>query len=350
VAGGVLSLPLLLLPLLLLALGGCSVRKLAVRSLAGALASSGDVFASDPDPELVGDALPFALKTMEALLAEDPTNRGLLVATSRGFTQYSYAFVQLPADRVEATDYARAEEMRARALALYLRARDYALRGLDARHPGIAARLLATPEAAAGELDAEDLELTYWAGASWGAAVAAGKDRPELLADLPSVRALLERVLALDERWGDGAVHEAFISLEAATPAALGGSPERARHHFARAVELSGGNSAGPFVTLAEAVAVPAQDRTEFTTLLDRALTVDLDAAPALRLANTLAQRRARWLLDQADDLFLDDETPDDETPDDEMLDEDEPLDDEEPAELADPPRADGHAETGGAS
>jgi predicted anti-sigma-YlaC factor YlaD len=303
------SLPglLALLAALLLALGGCSVRKLAVRSIAGALAGSGDVFAGDEDPELVGQALPFALKTMEALLAEDPENRGLLLATSRGFTQYAYAFVQGPADRVEETDYARAEELRGRALALYLRARGYALRGLELGHPGLGARLLTDPEAAAAALDRDDLELAYWAGASWGAAVAAGKDRPELLADLPAVRALLERVLALDESWGDGAVHEAFIALEAATPAALGGSPERARAHFARAVELSRGASAGPYVSLAESVAVSAQDRAEFTRLLEQALAVDLAAAPSLRLANTLAQQRARWLLGRADDLILDD-------------------------------------------
>lgn len=301
-------------------LGGCSARKLAVRALAGAMAGSGDVFASDDDPELVGQALPFALKTLEGLLAQDPENRPLLLATARGFTQYAYAFVQLPAERLEAVDWERAEEQRTRARKLFLRARGYALRGLEVEHPGLGDRLLADPAAAAAALGREDLELAYWAAASWGAAIATGKDQPELLADLPAVRALLERALALDESWGDGALHEAFVALEAATPAALGGSPERAREHFARAVELSGGHSAGPYVTLAEAVAVPAQDRAEFTRLLGEAAAVDVDAVPRLRLANVLAQRRAAWLLAQADDLFLDGAVEDDE-----------PLDDEEP-------------------
>lgn len=289
-------------------LGGCSVRKLAVRSLAGAMASSGDVFASDEDPELVAAALPFALKTMEGLLAQDPTNRDLLLATARGFTQYAYAFVEGPADVLEATDFERADAERQRALKLYLRARGYALRGLETSHPGIGERLITDPAAAAAELDREDLDLAYWTAASWGAAIAAGKDRPELLADLPAVRALLERALELDESWGRGALHEAFVSLEAATPAAFGGSPERAREHFARAVELSGGRSAGPYVTLAEAVVVPAQDRAEFEELLGRAQAVDPDAVPELRLANVLARRRAAWLLSRADELFFGEE------------------------------------------
>ena len=298
------------LPLLLLApwVAGCSVRKVAAHTLAGAMTDSGEVFASDEDPELVAAALPFALKTMEGLLAQDPTNRDLLLATASGFTQYAYAFVEQPADLLEAEDFERAEAERQRALKLYLRARGYALRGLETTHPGIAERLVSDPAAAAAEIGRQDLELAYWTAASWGAAISAGKDRPELLADLPAVRALLERALALDESWGGGAIHEACISLEAATPAAFGGSPERAREHFARAVELSGGLSAGPYVTLAEAVSVPAQDRAEFEELLGKAQAVDPDAAPELRLANVLAGRRAAWLLSRADELFFEDE------------------------------------------
>jgi predicted anti-sigma-YlaC factor YlaD len=52
-------------------------------------------------------------------------------------------------------------------------------------------------------------------------------------------------------------------------------------------------------------VALPAQEREEFEELLRRALAVDRVAVPELRLANTLAQRRARVLLAQADELFL---------------------------------------------
>ena len=49
-------------------LSGCSIRSLAINTLAEALAESGSVYASDSDPELVRDALPFALKTFESLL------------------------------------------------------------------------------------------------------------------------------------------------------------------------------------------------------------------------------------------------------------------------------------------
>jgi predicted anti-sigma-YlaC factor YlaD len=61
----------------------------------------------------------------------------------------------------------------------------------------------------------------------------------------------------------------------------------------------------GPRVSLAEGLLVQTQDRAGFTATLEQVLKADVDAAPRFRLANTLAQRRARLLLDHADDLFL---------------------------------------------
>ena len=85
---------LLLIGLLATALvAGCSVRKFAINKLGDSLAESGTTFASDDDPELVGQALPFSLKLIEGLLDASPKHRGLLFAASSGFTQYSYSFV-----------------------------------------------------------------------------------------------------------------------------------------------------------------------------------------------------------------------------------------------------------------
>jgi predicted anti-sigma-YlaC factor YlaD len=287
----------------LVAASGCSIRRIAVNSMASTLSESGETFASDDDPELIRDAIPFALKTYEALLAEVPEHEGLLLATCSGFTQYAYAFVQTDADLLDVTEFDRAMELRARALKLYLRARDYCLRALELEHPGIEQLLVTDPRRAVAAAKPDEVALLYWTGASWGAAVSLGLDRPELVADLPAVRALMDRALALDETYGEGAIHEALITLEA-VPQAMGGSPERARRHFERAVELSKGRSAGPYVTLAASVSIGAQDRAEFVRLLEQALAIDPDAHPPIRLANLITQRRARHLLARVDELF----------------------------------------------
>jgi predicted anti-sigma-YlaC factor YlaD len=285
---------------------GCSLNRFAVNKLGDALAGSGTTFASDDDPELVAAAIPFSLKLMESLLASSPSHRGLLLATTSGFTQYAYAFVQQEAEQLEDRDLARAAEVRTRARKLYLRARDYGLRGLETGHPRFGQQLRADARAAARTATAADVPLLYWTAAAWGAAIALSKDTPDIVADQGLVEALIDRALELDERFADGAIHGFLISYELARQGARGDPNERARVHFDRAVSLTGGQLAGPYVSLAEGVSVSRQDRPEFETLLHRALAIDPDARPEWRLANLVVQRRARWLLSRVDELFLD--------------------------------------------
>ena len=47
------------------------------------------------------------------------------------------------------------------------------------------------------------------------------------------------------------------------------------------------------------------QDVAGFESLLNKAVEFDVDSAPRHRLANLVAQRRAKWLLSRKDDLFL---------------------------------------------
>jgi len=299
--------PVLLAMALALGLsGGCSVRKVAIGGLADALSAGGEGFATDDDPELIRAAVPFSLKTMESLLAEVPEHRGLLLSTCSGFTQYAYAFVQTDAEMAEADDFPRAQALRDRALRMYKRAIGYCLRNLEVRYPGITAGLKKAPEAALAVVkDPADVPVLYWTGAAWGSAVSLGLEDMDLVADLPATRALMDRALALDEDYAQGAVHAALISMDS-LPESMGGSVARARQHFDRAVTLSQGQSAGVYVTLATAVALPAQDRAEFDRLLNEALAIDADKYPSWRLANLIAQQKARYLLSRADTLILD--------------------------------------------
>jgi predicted anti-sigma-YlaC factor YlaD len=284
-------------------LSGCSLKRMAVKTVANTLSDSGDVFTSDDDPELVREAIPFALKTYESLLQSIPTHQGLLLAACSGFTQYAYAFIQTDADLIQARDYEAAKRLRERSLKLYVRGKDYCVRALDARFSGIHEDLLREPERSLARAKKEDVALLYWTGASWGAAISLGLAQPGLVADFPVVRALMDRALVLDETWNSGALHEAMITLDS-LPAALGGSQESARRHFDRAVALQKGLSAGPYLALATGVSVSNQDRAEFERLLEQALAVDPEKNPSNRLVNIILRRRAAALLEQADVLF----------------------------------------------
>ena len=285
----------------------CSIKKMAVNKLGNMLASSGSTFESDEDPELVAAAIPFGLKLYEGLLAESPNNTGLLLAAASGFTEYAYAFVDLPAEEARDESVDRADAMRERARKLYLRANRYGMRGLEARYKGFGAALDNDAATALQRVRKADVPLLYWTAASLGLAISSSKGSPEMIAQLPLVEAIVNRVAELDETFDDGAVPEFLITLEAARSGVKLEDQEAAmRKHFDRVIEISHGKRAGAYVSFAENASVPAQNAAEFKSMLEKALAVDLDADPPNRLANIVAQRRARWLLQHQSELFLD--------------------------------------------
>jgi predicted anti-sigma-YlaC factor YlaD len=131
------------------------------------------------------------------------------------------------------------------------------------------------------------------------------KDDPNIIGDLPIVEAVMERALALNESYDCGAIHGFFVSYEMSRLGEAKGNAENARKHFKRAVDLSDNLNAGYYVALAEAIAIPLEDKEEFKSLLEKALRIDVDKKPEWRLSNIVFQRRARWLLSRIDRLFL---------------------------------------------
>jgi len=287
-------------------LAGCgAIRTSAIKSVANTLSEGGTTFTSHNDPELIEGALPFALTLYESLLDSIPRHEPLLTATCAAYTQYAYGFVQVHAEETQFDDYEKSKRFTERALNLSLRGRDYCWRGLEVRFRNVTQKLKSDPAGAVAAAEKAQVPLLYWSAASLGAAISLGGiDRPELLIDWPVVRALGERALALDERWGNGAVHELMMTVESQGEA-LGGSEERARKHFARAVEIQKGLAPGPYLGLALGVAKSKQDRKEFEELLRRALAIDPAQDPDNRLVTLIMQKRARLFLDHVDDLFL---------------------------------------------
>ena len=289
--------------LLAVALSGCSLKGMAVKAVANTLAAPSDVMTRDNDPELVRDAIPFGLKTYESILESTPKHQPLLIATCSGFTSYAYGFIQTDADLLQFTDRPASSAGTDRAMKMYLRAKDFCMRALQLRYPGIGKALIADPDDALKKTTKKDVELLYWTAASWGSGMSLGKDQPDLVIDFPIVRALANRALALDPEWSNGTIHELFITLDS-QPEALGGSPEGARKHFAEAIRIQKGQLPGPYVELAEGQSVFNQDRAEFEKLMNQAIALDPNAQPSVRLVTLIMQRRARGLLDHIDELF----------------------------------------------
>ncbi|MFO7849700.1 MAG: TRAP transporter TatT component family protein [Spirochaetia bacterium] len=319
-----------------LSLSSCSINRMATRMTANALTSEGgsSAFASDEDPELIADALPFGLKMYETLLAQLPEHEGLLLTSAEGFVSYAHGFILSPAERLSNRERERKKEMRERAKKMFIRGRDYALELLELRYPGFRTavrkgefteELLQTGE--------EDVEVLYWAAAGWmGAVSAAGLDL-SMIMELSKPVALMTRAFELEPDYNGGAIHTFLIQIYGAVPdpsilygttetggyvkevleghyeKKIGSVPEGteapARYHMNRAIELSGGKLAAPYIAFAGSFSVDNQDAEEYEELLEKALAIDPEDRPEDRLVNILDQRTAEWMLERIGDKFI---------------------------------------------
>jgi TRAP transporter T-component len=292
-------------------LAGCSPKRIIVNKIGAALTSGPSSFETDDDPDLVGDAMPFALKTIESLIVQSPENADLLLAATSGFTEYSYVYVAQKAERLAGENLEESNALRARSRRLALRAHAYGTRGLEARYKGLGAQLESDQNTALERVKKRDVPLLYWTAASQGLAISEAKDDPEMIAQLPLVEAMARRAMALDEAWNQGTLPEFMITLEAARQGVKQEDRQKSIDgYYRRALELSGGSRPSLFVSYAENSCIPSQNRAQFKEMLDRAIRIDAGQNPETRLAAVIAQRRAYWLLGRADELFLEGAAP----------------------------------------
>lgn len=302
-----LALPLALLAAVLAA-AGCSLQKVALNKTADMLSapSGTNTFTRDNDPELVGDALPFAIKFYESMLASVPDHEGLRVRTGSLYIMYAAAFIQIPAEMVPKVEVERKNALLERAKNLYLRGRDIIVAGLEKRNPRLQGQWKTRRyKEATSAFARKDVPALYWAAAGWVAAYATNPFDMKLGITLPRAAAMMDRVLELDPGFSGGAVHNFYILYYGSLPEYMGGDAGKAREHFRMALAASGGRDTTPYLSLASTVVVKEQNIEEFRSLLGKVLDFDPDTAPDNRLINILNRRKARWLLDHADDFFL---------------------------------------------
>jgi predicted anti-sigma-YlaC factor YlaD len=297
------------LVLCLAALQGCSINKMATKAVADALTGVGEstVFTGDSDPQLVGDALPFAIKIYEALLEQQPGHQGLIVTTGSLFIMYANAFVQGPAEMLPPGEDIADQEGKERAKKLYLRGVYILSAGMEKRYPGI---LGSSQTGTLGnylpKLKKADVPLIYWLVAGTLSAYALDPLNLALGIKLPELTVLIKAAYELDPDFNTSALDEFFILFYASVPDGMGGDKAKAGVYFQKALEKTRGLSAGPYVSYAQAVCIPAQDYEGFKKYLEAALAIDVNADSGNRLVNIINQRKARYLLDQASYYFID--------------------------------------------
>lgn len=286
----------------------CSIDKLAVKKISDALTGDeqNEVFLGDGDPELVGDALPFAIKLYETLLSKNPGHQGLILTTGSLFIMYANAFVQGPAEILPPEEYEEKQARMERAGRLYRRGAEIIESGLEKKIPGWkdAGKDPAAFAAKLAKTKKEDVPLLYWNAAGILSAYALDPFDLDLGMRINELAAMIARAYELDPGYNSGALDEFYLLFYASLPDGMGGDRELAELHYRRALEKSGGLSAGPYVAYAKSVAVPAQDYGTFRACLEAALAIDTEGPAPGKLVNIINQRKARFMLDEAENFF----------------------------------------------
>ena len=270
------------------ALSGCA--GLVGRATQGITANLGSGIENHDDPATVQAALPAYLLMLDGLVEGDPDNAGLLLTAARLYGIYAGVFVD-DADR-------------ARRLAT--RAFGYASRAFCPGHPALCDSrgqpFDAFQEAVAG-IGQDDVPALYGYAAAWAGLIQADSGNWSMIADIPKVQALLERVVALQPGHEAGQPQLYLGVLSTLLPAAYGGKPEQGKAYFEAALALSGGRNQMVRVLYAQHYARLVFDRGLHDALVDEVISAD-PVAPRLTLVNRLAQARAAELKASADDYF----------------------------------------------
>lgn len=274
--------------LLSLGLSGCTtIINSVTEDFAGNLSNA---ILNNPDIATVRDGAPAYLILIDGLVAQSPDNDVLLTQSAQLHSAYAAAFVN---------DHARSQQMHTKALALAERSVCLGLKkACDLRD-----RDYVRYENWVGRLRSKDVELSYQLATTWAGWLQAHSDDFNALAELPRVKILMERLLEIAPDHDSGGPSLYMGVFESLAPPALGGRPAVAKAHFERAIAASGGEYLMAKVFYAQLHARLVFDRDLHDRLLEEVLAASPDV-PGLTLINSVAQTRAKELLETADDYF----------------------------------------------
>ena len=295
------------------ALAGCDVGKFTVNTTSKVLARAQPSLQQEADYEMARQAIPGALKTVEGFWIVDPDNERLIKILTEGYCQYGTAFVEDDWEvakfnkDIEAIDYHNN-----RSTKIFTRCLNYALKTLGGRWQK---EIFHDDQAKVTKLIADTGKgkrfPLMFAGAALGSIINHNLTRIELIAYLPTVQAILERVVEIDTKKGAPAnkAHAAlpYVALgmiHTARGKAMGGDPDKGRAMFEMALKVTDNKFLLARTLMAYRVGLANNDRKFFHEQLKIVLETPPSVWPEQRLANEVAHRKARRYLSHEKDLF----------------------------------------------
>lgn len=242
------------------------------------------------DPETVKQAVPAYLILVSSMIKGDPDNVELLISGSKLYGAYASVFV----------------EDRLRQKRLSTVAFDYAHHAFCVHKPSacnIRELSYYEFEQSLKQFNRDDAQVLFALGSAWAGWLQANSADWNAVAELPRIKAIIQRVLELEPAINNGDAYLYMAVMESFLPPAMGGKPELAKMNFEKAIEVSDGSNLMAKLLYAEKYARLVFDKELHDELLKQVINANIDNSEST-LINSIAQHKAELLLAQSDEYF----------------------------------------------
>ena len=251
-------------------------------------------------PKIVSLYFEKKIKSLERKKSLSTEQKRLLLKTK---VEYGFGVLLEESDRILDDDYNLGVKKSQEAYIVFS----------DAKKVGNSILIISYPKLdswLSGEIDLQfkinDVSDLYWLAAAYGGAIKSSRGNPFDVVNLPVVKKLLITAIALDPKWGKGALYSAMMSYTSSRPDLFGDALiDSVSSFYAKALIASDSLDASLFVSYAELIDKKFQDRDAFEQKLDIVLNMDVEKDKDFRLSNIIAQERAKWLLSKTDEIFF---------------------------------------------
>ena len=242
------------------------------------------------DPETIEKGVPAYLILVSSMIKGDPDNPDLLESGAQLYGAYASSF----------TNTADSKKALANRAFVYA---SHAMCIRDANFCDVKDLSYFEFERRLATIQKDQVQSLFIYVSSWAGVIEANSSDWNAVAELPKVKAGLQRVLDTDEKVSNGNAHLYMAVMESLLPPGIGGKPELAKEHFDRAIEISGGSNLMAKVLYAEKYARMMYDKELHDSLLKQVMDADIGSDDQI-LINTLAKKKAAILLSESDDYF----------------------------------------------
>ena len=251
-------------------------------------------------PKLVSVYFERKIDKLEKTKSPDLDSQRLLMRTK---VEYGFGIIMEQASRLIDEDYSKAMAKYEQANKIFSEARDSGISIMSKKYPSFNKWL---NKETSIDFNADDMNDIYWLAASIGGCISSSRGDPFELINLPNVGRLLRTGIDIYPEWANGSFYSAMMSFTT-TRSDLNETMLRdsVDFYFNNAIFYSNGKDAGPYLTYAESIHKPFQERKDFVDKLNYVMNMENKPSNEFELTNLLAKSRAKWLLARTDEYFL---------------------------------------------